>query len=551
MNRVNYSSFINQLDNTPSDVVAVSGNGSSFNTLFKQYEKVILESLVTAFGLSDKLGGNVDTIHNVRNGVYATQEAYEEYQNRDDYSSNSYHSHGNYILTNKENKEQRIQGNLQDSYSNKNFDKADRVDLDHIISAKNIHDDPGRILAECNGEDLANMDSNLVPTSATVNRSKGKRDAKQFADDLDNTCVERQQNIQTLESKDSLTLSEQNKLRKLKELEEVDTDKLRELDKTARKEYDKTISLKYYTSGKFLKSTVLDAGLGGIKMGIKQTVGLFFIEFWLEIKERFPKIVNALKEDFSFSELFSQVGDMIRFAFNRAKSSFANVLQTFKEGAIVGFLSSISTTIINIFTTTAKNGIRLIRQLWSYIVKIVKILVVNPEGYTFGQKMKEIAKILVLGVSTVLGIIVEEAIAKIPFINSIPVLNEVVPVFCGTMVTGLLSITIMYFIDNSGVVSKTLSLFDRQFEIALENIKVINQQLDIYMAKLLDIDFQTLQNEISAINRLNQKLIATKDVAKFNDILYKECENRKIKLQFNSFDEFDRCMLDDSFVLEL
>ena len=57
----------------------VAAVGQNFNpdptedikiSLFKQYERVIVESLITSFGLDfiikDKYGGDVDTIHNVR-----------------------------------------------------------------------------------------------------------------------------------------------------------------------------------------------------------------------------------------------------------------------------------------------------------------------------------------------------------------------------------------------------------------------------------------------------------------------------------------------------
>ena len=44
------------------------------------------------------------------------------------------------------------------------FASDDKKNLDHIISAKEIHDDPGRILAERDGAELANDASNLAFT---------------------------------------------------------------------------------------------------------------------------------------------------------------------------------------------------------------------------------------------------------------------------------------------------------------------------------------------------------------------------------------------------
>ena len=63
MNNVN---FICSLDDTS----CIIKEESIYDSLFKQYERVVLESLITSFGLDmlmgDKHGGDVDTIHNVR-----------------------------------------------------------------------------------------------------------------------------------------------------------------------------------------------------------------------------------------------------------------------------------------------------------------------------------------------------------------------------------------------------------------------------------------------------------------------------------------------------
>lgn len=54
-------------------------------------------------------GGNVDTIHNVRSGVYATEEEQVRYESRGKYNSDPYHKHDNYKKTNAENSKNRMQ----------------------------------------------------------------------------------------------------------------------------------------------------------------------------------------------------------------------------------------------------------------------------------------------------------------------------------------------------------------------------------------------------------------------------------------------------------
>ena len=53
--------------------------------VLKELEKTVLQNLVQSFGLdfillNDKLGGDVDTIHNVRRDIFATEKEKEKYQ---------------------------------------------------------------------------------------------------------------------------------------------------------------------------------------------------------------------------------------------------------------------------------------------------------------------------------------------------------------------------------------------------------------------------------------------------------------------------------------
>ena len=78
-----------------------------FKSIFEQYEKVIIESLITSFGLDfilkDKYGGDVDTIHNVRQigrdkeMVYKNKSNEKDYENCGEYNSREYHIHKKYV----------------------------------------------------------------------------------------------------------------------------------------------------------------------------------------------------------------------------------------------------------------------------------------------------------------------------------------------------------------------------------------------------------------------------------------------------------------------
>lgn len=119
----------------------------------QELEKTVVHSLTTTFGLDfllfeDKKGGDVNTVHNVRQGVYANKEEEVKYKNRGDYNSSEYHSHENYVARGRADKKSQLEGTLTDRYRGTNIGENQNRDLDHIISAKKIHDDRGRVLAE-------------------------------------------------------------------------------------------------------------------------------------------------------------------------------------------------------------------------------------------------------------------------------------------------------------------------------------------------------------------------------------------------------------------
>ena len=71
------------------------------DSLFEQYGRVIVQSMITSFGLdfliADRHGGDVDTIHNVRQvGIdsemtYKNSDNLRSYEERGAYDKNEYH----------------------------------------------------------------------------------------------------------------------------------------------------------------------------------------------------------------------------------------------------------------------------------------------------------------------------------------------------------------------------------------------------------------------------------------------------------------------------
>ena len=191
-----------------------------FTSIWNEYERVILQSLITSFGLDflvqDQHGGDVDTIHNVReigkdpNMRYKNKKNAEAYANREQYDTRKYHQDKRYIEINRKASESKKNGTLEDAYTGKTVARNAKMDLDHVVSAKEIHNDPGRILAGLEGTDLANSENNLKSTDRSINRSMQDKNIEDYLQKWEANRPQRQERINELKIKDSLSDKELN-----------------------------------------------------------------------------------------------------------------------------------------------------------------------------------------------------------------------------------------------------------------------------------------------------------------------------------------------------
>jgi hypothetical protein len=131
-------------------------------------------------------------------------------------------------------------------------------------------------------------------------------------------------------------------------------------------------------------------------------------------------------------------------------------------------------------------------------------------------------------------------------IGSIPVIGgvlvEAIPIFAGTLLTGLLLVTFLYYMDHAESIQKLIAFINRMsedcFDRALKTIDEANRLLDEYISKLCSIDIEKMRAQIADIHELNIA-IACYDT----DVLYKYCDNNGIKLQFKNKKEFVNLML--------
>lgn len=466
LEKLDYSTDTNvSLEVTPAEVNALlSELRSSFykdrlDQLLEETRRGIISSIAVPFGLGkiisayDKTGGNVDTIHNAREGIYATDDEKQRYNDRGDYNSSDYHGHKDYKNKNKEDSKLQDEGKLSDSYTGNVLEKnANRHrHLDHTISANEVHNDAGRILAEVDGPSSANSESNLNSTSEHINNKSGKGalTTDEFLNKLERTAPQRKARIEELSGKSELTGKENRELERLREHEAVDAERMRQIDEKARKKYNANINKEYYTSKKFLKNTASTGVNEGMKMGTQQAFGYLLVEFFsnsiIEITDVYN---NGLKDESLYKDIEIRLTRIGRNVADKWKGA----IEGFSAGFISGFLSNLITTIINMFVTTSKRLVRIIREGVFSLLKAVKLIFFPPADMSFIETIHEAMKLIAAGGVVIVGVALEETVEKL--ILSVPFLVPFAFVATAVIVGSLTAIAmslVVYLIDKMDI----------------------------------------------------------------------------------------------------
>lgn len=431
--------------------------------LIDECTKTALQQIIGPFGLSvamfvDRDGGAVDTIHNAKQGIMS-DELKTDYVKRGEYDSDKAHS-GAYTKRRDELNEQKKGGTLKNAYSNKKFNADDKTALDHVMAAKEVHDDTARVLAELDTADLANIEENLQMTGFSLNSSMREKSMEKFIQDIEEKKEERRERIKELEGKDTLTKDESDELNKLQQQEEFDPEIARKLDKQARKAIEKAENKAYYKFikkdkngkihlSKFAKNQLKAGGKEAARNAIRAALGELlvvlvnqtFLEVKAFIKERKQSTENV------FVEIQNRLKRVVAKVLAKLKQWKEN-LKNMAEGFISGFCSSLVTTLINVFATTAKRFVRAIREGIFSLVKAFKILFFRPAEMTEEEAMKTVIKLLSGVAVTTLGIAAETAVNT--FIQSVPLVGQfasiVTPAVMGIL-TGIAVALISYYVD--------------------------------------------------------------------------------------------------------
>lgn len=510
---------------------------SVFGSLFKEYERVVFRSLLSSFGLDsfikDQYGGDVDTIHNVRQigdnspMTYKNAANATAYENRGEYSHKDVEGMGTNFQEKKHEARKRYSednnNTVQDAYEDKPLgflgkskghptDKS--AELDHVIAAKSIHKDRGRVLSGLSTAELADMEDNLQWTNEHLNKSMG-------ADEIPNYIA------------------------KHPELPEDVKRRMMDAYNRAKASYEDKINRAYYfdfsnpNCRRFYKDTFTAASKRGIQMGLRQALGFLLTELWFSVKKQIEEC------DGTFKGVLLAIKNGVSKWSENAQKNYKAIFTKYGEGFISGFISSLTTTFVNTFLTTSKNAGRIIRQAWASIVESVNILLFNSKEKYLCDRMTTAAKVLASGASAIIGTSVQESIElNLSTIKIPPEIKTTVSTFCGTLATGLLTVSFLFYIDNDPF----RKFLDCLYGATTYELQRQGELFKEYCAKLQQMDMREFRYATDYAYSLSMQLQNASSDAEFNKLLKKAQADLGLDTPWGD-DTLDECMKNKTWVL--
>lgn len=438
--------------------LAAQFDDERFSSMVGGIKMTVLQNIAGPFGLgklvsiADKVGGNVDTVHNARAGVYANDLEEQRYAERGEYDAIPYHTDPRFKSAGEAAKTEFEQGKLADAYTGETFkpsaihDKQLRPSIDHIISAKTTHDDAGRLLAGSDSVDLASMQENFAVTAKTLNSSKQNCTPKKYAAYLVKTATSRQERVAKLEAgKATWTDAERNEYKKLAAQERVNIAALKKKGDEAQAAIDARINRDYYLSGKFAGAVAATGVKEGAKAGLQQAVGVALIEFFAAAFDEVQDIYRHGMQEDSFA---AEAKLRLRAIARRVASKWEAVLGALRSGFIGGLLSNIVTALVNAFVTTGKRMVRIIREGAISLVRAIGLIVFRPASMSKREALHEASKLVVAAGVVSVGVMLEEVLSKAlgPYLG--PLADPVTAAVIGS-ITAVATTFAVYLLDKA------------------------------------------------------------------------------------------------------
>lgn len=501
-----------------ADTKCIDPADNVFGNIWHSYESVVLHSLVTSFGLDflvqDQHGGDVDSIRSVRSSGFKSDEHRAAYEARGAYDTKAYHTHPQYLeIAQSARKSFNESGVMQqDAYVPGNtvaYSKASalgkerRANLDHVISAHEIHEDPGRVLAGLDGRDLANSPDNLKFTNESLNKQKSDMTVEAFLDKKGDAIPEDVQQ------------------------------QMRAVDQESREKYEAKLAQAYYSSSDFWGDAIAAAGARGIEMGARQALGFIFVEVWFACKEE----MLAVPDNGEIKDYYTALERGVKKSLENIIAKRKGLLESFGLGFIAGSLASLTTTICNIFFEIDEKTIRNLRQVYAAVVQAANVLLFNPNDLLLGDRIEAATVILGTGASVLVGTKVGDMIAKTP-IGADPTVGTPIRIFCSTLVSGLISCTMLLVIDRSKFINKAITTLN-MYLTEDQSFRQIAYDFETYAAQIAAVDVEQFRKDTERFQNIADEIYMADDDEELDSVLTAAFEVLAIPAPWSGdFDEF-------------
>ena len=375
-------------------------------------------------------------------------------------------------------KEKQKSGNLNDEYTGKTLKINDKANLDHVISRKQIFENPWRKIADIETVDLANKSENLAATNESLNKSKGAKSNSEYIEDREVREENLKEQVERANKKiDKKDISDSEK-RNLKAINEkrlndklaADSEKMLKTEKRANNAINKHIAKKapvkmVNKAGKDAIKAMLVAALFGMLKEIMNAL----VRYFKAKKQSFDTFIEEMKK--ALHSFFGKIKDFIKVGVDSI------------VGSIVG-------EIIGRFNQKLQKLPNLIKQLFGSIRESISYLS-NPENQTHSTAIKiaHISKIITSGLVAVgaifLGEYFENYLNKIKgFDKEIKYLGtfaNILGMFLACLLTGIIGAIIINGLDQ--FISRKLIEENQKKQADKKNELLRIQDIQIFVAE--------------------------------------------------------------------
>ena len=414
---------------------------------------------------------------------------------------------------------------MKDGYNGRNLEG--KFDVEHITSSYNMHNSSREVLTaggkHKKQEDItkeivkrANSDDNLIATDYRVNRAKKEKSVEEYVAWSEARILE-------LEAEKNRAIERGEDSEKIKKIdEEIEKKKLHDkevmlkVDKENREKLNRSSALKHYKSKEFKKELFNNSSKQAKNQAIKQAMGILIYEvsdvFILSLGE----VIGSWKKYNSLADCISDLKFKIITRITDIKKRLNEIIkqvgENFISGGVAGFVSAIINTLINMVTTTTKKFAKLLNDTLHGLVKAVKILI--NKKIPKEERYKQAIKIFTTIVATSIGVIISEVIMK-QVLNILPeLLKDAVKSVIEILITGVISIVLLYTVLNIGVIFKkilqsiksvityasvSLEALEENYNNAVDKIEQVYHEwlLQIKEKYKKEGEFQTLLSDMS------------------------------------------------------